>query len=53
MTEDRSPEELQRLGKRRTTTAIVAVAVVYALVTLSVIAGVVFLAVYLIRAIFF
>lgn len=34
-------------------TAIVAVAVVYALVTLSVIAGVVFVAVYVIRAIFF
>lgn len=46
-------KDVRRLGRRRMNTAIIAVAVVYALVTLSVIGAVVFLAVHLIRAVFF
>jgi hypothetical protein len=53
MVEERSAEELERRGERRMKTAIVSVAVIYALVAVAAIAGTVILAVYLVTAIFF
>jgi hypothetical protein len=51
MARDRTSEELRRAGERRMNTAIISVAIIYGVVTVSVMAGTVVLAVYVIQTV--